>query len=683
MSESLEKTQFRILYKDFLFRIVELDILTPGSEVQNLLVQCAATLAAVSFVLVVMLVLRPRRANIALWGDQEFLICTTIAIVGLFAVLAWNALLPDRRDCLILGPLPVSVRTMFLAKTAAISTALGGCVLAINLFTGFAYPVMVAPDGVLEEVPRMIAARLLSYRLFLRFSSFLQMAAFFVILAAYFLRPPLTTAAAFASPENQRLLHWMPSYWFLGLFQMIAGSTNEIFKPLAIRALWSTASAFSLAAATYGLAWYRNLRIIVEQPDIQPGDRTRPAGRIGRALVETLFHHCVDRAIVMFTSRSIARSRQHRLILAAYGGVGLAAALVYGKNYIYGDGIVLSRHVIVAGHWWVPNQPFLAAGLLLLLFAIVGMTSVFSLPIALPANWIFRLTAVHRPAAYFDAVRKSLYLLTAVPLWIVAGIAYFAIWPGRPALEHLVILVLTATILVEILLYQFRKIPFACSYLPGGGNVHMRLALGGVLFLFFVEIGTYLEYWTMLNPARWIPLASILIGVAIWRRCRSAEFNDSPHVSVQYEDYPDAEVSPLDLRQDGEWSNEQAYVDAIDPNFGRTWPQRLRPFAISALALVLTGFIYECIGGWRDKTRFPQVGRSVDIGGRSLNISCLGEGSPSMPDTRSRVTVGCRCNVNYRNSPIRAGTIAQGSAGASPGHFPTPSTRWPMICTCC
>ena len=68
--------------------------------------------------------------------EQEFLIASTMAIAGLFSVLAWNTVLPDRRDCLVLGLLPVRVRTIFLAKVAAIATALGVSVAAINIFTG-------------------------------------------------------------------------------------------------------------------------------------------------------------------------------------------------------------------------------------------------------------------------------------------------------------------------------------------------------------------------------------------------------------------------------------------------------------------------------------------------------------------------------------------------------------------
>lgn len=48
------------------------------------------------------------------------------------------------------------------------------------------------------------------------------------------------------------------------------------------------------------------------------------------------------------------------------------------------------------------------------------------------------------------------------------------------------------------------------------------------------------------------------------------------------------------------------------------------------VALVLAGVIYEQIGEHRDRQRYPQIGRSVDIGGRTLNIYCSGEGSPTV-----------------------------------------------------
>src|SRR5262249_49067713 len=81
----------------------------------------------------------------------------------------------------------------------------------------------------------------------------------------------------------------------------------------------------------------------------------------------------------------------------------------------------------------------------------------------------------HSPAGSFAAVRKSLFALTVIPIWVASTVLYFAIWPGRPALEHVAILVAIGTLLVHRSLYGFRKIPFACSYLPGRANLQVRL----------------------------------------------------------------------------------------------------------------------------------------------------------------------------------------------------------------
>jgi pimeloyl-ACP methyl ester carboxylesterase len=60
-----------------------------------------------------------------------------------------------------------------------------------------------------------------------------------------------------------------------------------------------------------------------------------------------------------------------------------------------------------------------------------------------------------------------------------------------------------------------------------------------------------------------------------------------------------------------------------------------------ALLLALSaGAAYEQLGAWRDGTTLKQIGRSVDIGGRTLNIHCLGEGSPTVLFASGRIAPG-------------------------------------------
>jgi hypothetical protein len=46
--------------------------------------------------------------------------------------------------------------------------------------------------------------------------------------------------------------------------------------------------------------------------------------------------------------------------------------------------------------------------------------------------------------------------------------------------------------------------------------------------------------------------------------------------------------------------------------------------------LVIAGAAFERIGRHQDRRRYEQIGRSVDIGGRTLNIYCSGQGGPSV-----------------------------------------------------
>jgi hypothetical protein len=56
----------------------------------------------------------------------------------------------------------------------------------------------------------------------------------------------------------------------------------------------------------------------------------------------------------------------------------------------------------------------------------------------------------------------------------------------------------------------------------------------------------------------------------------------------------------------------------------------LRRLAIGVVALVIVGAVYEQIGRRMDRRRYLQIGRSVDIGGRTMNIYCSGEGGPTV-----------------------------------------------------
>src|SRR5437588_5827449 len=151
-----------------------------------------------------------------------------------------------------------------------------------------------------------LAAQLLPRRLFLRVSSFLQLAVFCLLVSVYFLQRNVATPFAIVAAQGDGLLAWSPSYWFLGLFQTLNGS--PALAPLASRAWIALAISGSATALAYALSYFRTLRKIAEEPDITPS--IRGASWLPR------FGNALETAIVQFSIRTLLRSRQHRLILA-------------------------------------------------------------------------------------------------------------------------------------------------------------------------------------------------------------------------------------------------------------------------------------------------------------------------------------------------------------------------------
>ncbi len=574
-----ERNQLAVLYRHFLARLVDVEILSAGGDAQRLLVQFAALLAAASFTYVAAALPRYVQSTLpqaqlaaAARSEQEFLIASTMAIAGLLSVLAWNTVLPDRRDCLVLGLLPVRVRTIFVAKLAAMATALGISVAAANSFTGLSFPFLwggwrtlgawwlvqvlagLLVAGTLLAL-QAAAAQILPYRLFLRFSSFLQLGSLFAILGAWFLKPP------FAALAQHHELSWVPSFWFFGLFQRLNGEAVPETELLARHALASLPLVLAAAGTAFGLAYGRYLRRIVEQPDIAPSDRSRPAARGGAWLAGRLLAAPLDRAVLLFTARSMARSRQHRLILAAYAGIALSLGLAYARDLIYGPSSFEALQV--AGRWDQPNGPFLAATMIALFFAVIGTRAVFAMPIALRANWIFQLTQVHSPDAYFRAVRQSLYTVAVLPVWIAASAGLFATWPAWAAGEHAALLAILGMLAVELSLYRFRKIPFACSYLPGKANLNVRLGAWGIGFLFVASQGVHLEFWAMQEFARFAVLCGVLLAAAVWARRRANGFSESPANQLLFEEAPPVDVHPLDLRRETRYPPPEQYQDPL------------------------------------------------------------------------------------------------------------------------
>ncbi len=150
-----ESCNFECPWATFLFRITDLEALSAHAlgDANKLLGQFATLLILVSVVVSfgafgVGDPDTPPSARMALTLHMEhFLIATTMLVVGIFAVLTWDSTFPDRRDVLVLAPLPVRPWTVFLRQGGGNSHGAESCRASAALCDGPDLAVCVRGKG--------------------------------------------------------------------------------------------------------------------------------------------------------------------------------------------------------------------------------------------------------------------------------------------------------------------------------------------------------------------------------------------------------------------------------------------------------------------------------------------------------------------------------------------------------
>jgi hypothetical protein len=556
----MTKVQFLVLYREFLFRMVDLEVLAAGADIVKLLGRFAGALIFLSFMDALGALffdassLSPPMLAAVLAVKEHALIARTMLVVGLFAVLSWDSTFPSRRDVLVLAPLPVRARTLFLAKVAALGSALALAMVTLNLCTGVIWPLIFTPSpaallGALRSVGAswvttaaagtfifccVLTVQGLSAQLprrgFLRVSAFLQVAALCLFLGVFFLQPTLATPQSLA--EHQRQLAWLPTYWFLGLFRELSGTGDAAFASLAGRAAAGLFIAVAGAAAAYLLSYFRTLRKIVEEPDLAPGGRAiRWLPRFGGGF---------ENAIVLFSGRTLLRSRQHRVVLAFYLGIGFALLILLMQT-------PAARRPLTFGG---VSRQWLIGTFIVLIVWMAGTRAMFAVPLDLAANWIFRTTPIPESARCFKASRRALLVVAVAPVWAASAVLLLSSWPWRAAVGQLMILAVLGSILADVFLYRFYKIPFTCSFLPGKSPPQMMLLYSWSMPLLAIQ-GAVLVRNALTSASGYARALAILGTVAVCVRWRSLAMAKEPGAETQFEDLETPYITSVGLVRDG------------------------------------------------------------------------------------------------------------------------------------
>jgi hypothetical protein len=578
----------RPLTRHFLRRFVDNDLISANADRHEVLSLAGAVLVSVGvFVtlalsfryMVVQMFQSPGRTAIWALDDRSFFIAWSMILMALVAVVSWDGLVLDPRDTEILGPLPVSYRAVVRAKLEAIALAASGFAVALNLGPTVFYPSFVVgglPVGLIRVVAltlaqgivcvaagafgflavlglREVCRALLGTAAFRRLSALLQGSLLVVLAACLLLLPGWYSNVATQWLTSTRLpASAIPPLWFVGLHETVAGSLiaglprgdlpgrlpeleaealalyrslEPLFRELGELALTGSGIVLLVTVAAY--AW--NSR---RPPVPAPWRRaTRSWAGMASAWIarQVIVRKPGEQAGFFFTLQSLWRSTPHRLSLATSLAVALGSTVVmlYGVSLRPGQAV-----------WSVPLRIF-AVQVVLVLAVLLGFRHAIRLPADFRANWMIQLSWSGDDRGYAAGVKRAAFVVLGLPLLLAMLPLYVPLLGWELGLLHLVGGACIVLLLLELVMLEFEKLPFACRYAPED-NLKALAGIYLVILFFAVSILAGLDrlaFSSTSNAYVYLTVLLVLLaGLSALNRARPPrhfEFDELPASATQ------------------------------------------------------------------------------------------------------------------------------------------------------
>ena len=562
---------FLLLARHFFGRFFDNDIVSQSGDMRTNAVQAFGFAASPGIFLALYMLPsgvsydHPFAGHWLLVVDCYLFVLYSMAVMGLVMVFEWDALFPDRKDYLVLTPLPVANRSVFAAKAVALVVFLAAFVAGANLFGTLLAP-LVGTSGTskvsvlqvaLAHTTAVLAAggfvalsiaglqgiliNVLTGRAFRRISPWVQMAAMGIVVVILFTTPLVWMVLRPSIEGRLPLAQWFPPFWFLGLYlDLLPGHPGgPVFHELAARAELAMEIAAAVFALTYLAGYRRHARRVMESIETAFDGPGRLRRGLEALVNRRLLPHPLERATFHFISNTILRNARQRLFLAVYAGVAAAVSLLT---------LVSVQPYPAAGGRLFAFAPagLLPLPLIFTFFAITGLRAAFNFPAELRANWIFQVAESEDCAAHIRAVRKWVVVVVLAPLVLALApleISLCGWWLGAVQLSFAFLL---ALVLVHLLMVWFRKIPFTCSYFPG------KTSLAVVAFIYLAGFAVYVFWMSQVErrligaPAGLLVFYALgILALAGLERLERREL-DIDDVLI-YEDQPDPVVRSLEL----------------------------------------------------------------------------------------------------------------------------------------
>jgi hypothetical protein len=505
----------------------------------------------------------PEPYRLTVLADHAFMIAVSMWLVGLVTVLVGHALFPDETDFRVLMALPVTRRLVFGTKLLALGSFSGLVIATVQLALMPLLLVTAAGRWAAHAIPVHAAAYLVSSLLGSLFALLAVVAVHGLLIlfvprrrvltASASLRSAMLCALVMSLPLLARLpaqataivegSWWVdvaPQLWFLGLECWLLGDDYGVpFGRLMLLGVTGVTIAAALATSSYATLYRRFDRVIRPPASVPEGSR-RPWGWARSAVGGS---RGVFLAVRSFTLVTLRRSVLHQGILVA-----LAAA---------GAGLVLNSVIGAGGASWRPQDgpppdalidAVTRAPFVLEFVTAFAVRASLAVPFEQRANWVFRM--IEQGPARGDQLEAAAGTVRLLGVFVPVGLMLPIQWTvtGTGAIPSSLVAALFGLLFVEILMRNWARIPFTCSYMPGKGFVPRTLLLGVTSFVLFTGIGTATARATAGSSSFALFLDLIVVALVFglrWRRVRRSRL-----ATLEFEDVLPSEVNPLRLTAD-------------------------------------------------------------------------------------------------------------------------------------
>jgi hypothetical protein len=387
---------------------------------------------------------------------------------GLLTVFIWDTLVFDKRDAMVLGPLPLRGPTVVGAKLAALATFLVGTALAVNVTSGLPFALVTGgPEG---HLLRHLAGHLVGTiggAVFV-FSTLVVVRGLLVLLVSPHFAEIAGSYLQFAFLSGVLCFMMVPTAmgemtppisWFAALFELVRGSRAEDITPLAQRALIGLPLSVAAAIAVTVGGYWRQMRSA-----LAPSARVAASARVRRAVAALITgHDRVARGTSDFVLTTLVRSRVQQAPIAIAAALGVAIISVAlatregGLAELYAPRVVVLWIPIVLGYW-----------------IIVGLRASFILPTELKAAWAFRVHSRLPSASYWSGVRAAMLAFAIGPALLVDALVVLPLVGWRIAATHALIVSLAIAITAQFASLLVEGVPFTRAYPPGHARLKTR-----------------------------------------------------------------------------------------------------------------------------------------------------------------------------------------------------------------